>query len=246
MNTFRKTPASSKNWMSEGRSGLGLLGAATSLCYIVGLGLVIPHLQSLGWVETTPLSVAELGDFLAGAFAPLAFFWLILGFFQQGRELRLNAEAIRLQTQELVNSVATQKTMADTARQELVMMREAYRHERHDRNLWAASDFTVIYAPSVFPGALASLTLKNIGQTASRLQVQARVDKRHDLRLSFYEKSFIEKDASLQLQIDDPDGWVEKSKGLFTLTILSKALPVLCGSRNSTSWGLRSSNSVTS
>ena len=28
------------------------------------------------------------GDFAAGAFAPLAFLWLVLGFFQQGEELR--------------------------------------------------------------------------------------------------------------------------------------------------------------
>jgi hypothetical protein len=42
---------------------------------------------------------------LSGAFAPLAFLWLVLGFMQQGEELRHSAEALRLQSEELRNSV---------------------------------------------------------------------------------------------------------------------------------------------
>lgn len=36
------------------------------------------------------MTLNEWGDFLAGFVAPVAFFWLILGYFQQGEELRLN------------------------------------------------------------------------------------------------------------------------------------------------------------
>lgn len=34
-----------------------------------------------------PKSLNEFGDFLAGVFAPVAFFWLILGYMQQGKQL---------------------------------------------------------------------------------------------------------------------------------------------------------------
>lgn len=52
--------------------------------------------------ENVLLPSNELGDFLAGAFAPLAFLFLILGYKQQGQELKLQA-------QELANLVAEQK-----------------------------------------------------------------------------------------------------------------------------------------
>jgi hypothetical protein len=38
-----------------------------------------------------------VGGFLEGAFAPLAFLWLVIGFFLQQRELSQNTEAIRMQ-----------------------------------------------------------------------------------------------------------------------------------------------------
>ena len=36
------------------------------------------------------------GDFLGGVSSPLAFLWLVLGFFQQGREIRLSNKALQL------------------------------------------------------------------------------------------------------------------------------------------------------
>lgn len=39
----------------------------------------------------------SLGDFLAGIFAPVAFFWLILGYVQQGKQLEQNTKALEQQ-----------------------------------------------------------------------------------------------------------------------------------------------------
>lgn len=48
-----------------------------------------------------PTNLNEFGDFIAGAFAPLAFFWLVRGFYQQGKGLEQNSKALRLQADEL-------------------------------------------------------------------------------------------------------------------------------------------------
>ena len=43
----------------------------------------------------------ELGDFLAGVFTPLAFLWLVYGYFLQSSELRLQREELALTRKQL-------------------------------------------------------------------------------------------------------------------------------------------------
>ena len=49
--------------------------------------------------------MSAYGDFLAGAVAPIAFLWLILGYMQQGQELKENTNALRQQKDEYSKSV---------------------------------------------------------------------------------------------------------------------------------------------
>lgn len=64
------------------------------------------------------MSLKEWGDFFAGVMAPLALVWLVLGYVQQGEELRLNTEALRMQQEELRNQVReTAELAAHAARQ---------------------------------------------------------------------------------------------------------------------------------
>lgn len=67
---------------------------------------------------TFPQSLNELGDFLAGIFAPIAFFWLVLGYIQQGKQLEQNTkaleqqeQALQLQISELQESIDQQKML---------------------------------------------------------------------------------------------------------------------------------------
>ncbi len=55
----------------------------------------------VGWAEFVNQPAEALGGFLEGAFAPLAFLWLVIGFFLQQRELSRNTEAIRAQYGEM-------------------------------------------------------------------------------------------------------------------------------------------------
>ena len=71
----------------------------------IWLGLVISVLWIAGGLyyvarvtETSPsqnFGLEAVGSFLEGAFAPLAFLWLVLGLFIQQRELANNTEALR-------------------------------------------------------------------------------------------------------------------------------------------------------
>ena len=71
----------------------------------IWLGLVITVIWIAGGLfylarvtETSPsqnFGLEAVGSFLEGAFAPLAFLWLVLGLFIQQRELANNTEALR-------------------------------------------------------------------------------------------------------------------------------------------------------
>jgi len=74
----------------------------------------------INWNNIEVLSPNEWGDFFAGIFAPLAFLWLVIGYFQQGDELRQNTKALELQAKELRNSVEQQKQLTEVNKKELV------------------------------------------------------------------------------------------------------------------------------
>jgi len=57
--------------------------------------------SNVGWKGLATQPAEALGSFLEGAFAPLAFLWLVIGFFIQQNELRHNNRAIRLQYDEM-------------------------------------------------------------------------------------------------------------------------------------------------
>lgn len=78
---------------------------------------------SLGWTGFLRLPLGDLGDFLGGAFAPLAFLWLVLGLFIQQRELAANNFAIQRQFE----------IMQRTAEQAEIQTRAIAANELHAR-----------------------------------------------------------------------------------------------------------------
>jgi hypothetical protein len=51
----------------------------------------------VGWSAFLDLPTADIGSFFEGAFAPLAFLWLVIGHFLQQREITANTRAIAMQ-----------------------------------------------------------------------------------------------------------------------------------------------------
>lgn len=94
---------------------------------IIGILLTAGYAYFSWWlvgdriITLQTMNLNEVGDFLAGAFGPLAILWLVLGFFQQGIELRQGTAALNLQATELKASVDQQKELVGISTDQLNM-----------------------------------------------------------------------------------------------------------------------------
>ena len=95
------------------RRRLPIIGLWLSAIYVVGLVIYL----AVQGQNPADLRMNELGDFLGGVSSPLAFLWLVLGFFQQSREIRLSNKALHLQAREMRRSVDEHRRIAGGERE---------------------------------------------------------------------------------------------------------------------------------
>ena len=95
------------------RRRLPIIGLWLSAIYVVGLVIYL----AVQGQNPAELRLNELGDFLGGVPSPLAFLWLVLGFFQQSREIRLSNKALHLQAKEMRRSVDEHRRIAGGERE---------------------------------------------------------------------------------------------------------------------------------
>lgn len=76
--------------------------------------------KSISYIKDIPLN--NIGDYLAGVAAPIAFLWLVLGYKQQSKELSINNDMLKLQHEELKNSVAAQLDQANSMKQQIDLL----------------------------------------------------------------------------------------------------------------------------
>lgn len=141
-------------------------GLWLSISWVIGM-VALLFVKSADVAAMTPNS---WGDFFAGAFAPLAFLWLVLGYLQQGEELRLSTEALRLQAEELKNSVVQQRELVEVSRQQVESEREALLFERRLREDLSQPKFSVIGTGGTFRGdgvSTYSISVSNTGHDAT-------------------------------------------------------------------------------
>lgn len=129
------------------------------------------------------------GDFLAGLFAPLAFLWLVLGYLQQGDELRQSTQALELQAKELKNSVEQQGRLVAVSRQQLTHEIESLNEERTLRREAARPKFVPQSSGAETSGGVTTYRMKivNVGNVATSFRMQfvppLERPKRHNLAL---------------------------------------------------------------
>ena len=75
------------------------LGLGLTISWLVLLSLYIAG--TVGWKNAATAPIEQVGSFLEGAFAPLAFLWLVIGYFLQKKELMQNTDAIKMQYVEI-------------------------------------------------------------------------------------------------------------------------------------------------
>ena len=137
--------------MRVNRSAVGVW--ASVLWFAFGISILL-------W-SGLPSKPNEWGDYFAGIFAPLAFLWLVLGYLQQGEELRLQAEELR-------NSVEQQAEIARVARDQLEDARQAALVQDMERKRAARPDLRVSVDTRL--GSIVGLKISNVGGAIRHLK----------------------------------------------------------------------------
>jgi len=131
---------------------------------VVWVGVAVYFL----FTKSHPTELNAWGDFIAGFSAPLAFLWLVLGYMQQGDELRHSTEALRLQAEELKNSVEQQSQLVAVSREQMQMEMQVIEEERNRIRENGRPRFVARRSTSIFDGMHQHHTLEiiNVGNIA--------------------------------------------------------------------------------
>jgi hypothetical protein len=82
--------------MTEEKSFLSKYGLLIGIVLSVGYATTAVFFLWLNLKSEKALELNEVGDYLAGAFSPLAFLWLVIGYLMQSRELNFTREELKL------------------------------------------------------------------------------------------------------------------------------------------------------
>ncbi|MDC5381725.1 hypothetical protein OHW73_01135 [Acinetobacter baumannii] len=181
--------------------------------YLGGIFIYILIFQIWYADYSKPMPLNEVGDFLAGVFAPVAFFYLYLGYIQQGTELKQNTHALKLQAQELQNSVEQQRELVLATKEEIDLNKNEIEHQRRIQHIQAQPFFhfkdSFIDFNEKIKCYFLMFTLYNSRATCRELQIVV-LDKsyndpskivllypRYDLLLGHSEKDYVFQPRSL-------------------------------------------------
>ena len=119
----------------------------TTLIYLIIAFVILPRV----FPADKDFTLNELGDFLAGTFAPLAFLWLVVGYFQQSKEIEQNTEALKLQRDEMRDSVGEAQRQNELLEQsQLISDRSVFLTIAHEIQE-EMDEYIKMLARSIFP-----------------------------------------------------------------------------------------------
>ena len=121
--------------LGTGPDWLIWFGLAVTVIYLGILSLYVAN--TIGWSNIGSAPIETVGNFLEGAFAPLAFLWLVIGYFLQKKELMQNTDAIKMQYVEIQKSAEQAEIQAEaikaselhTRRQTFLQITESVRQQ---------------------------------------------------------------------------------------------------------------------
>jgi hypothetical protein len=159
---------------------LNIIGFAITGAWLLG----VIALLYWKWEKLSELALNEWGDLFAGATAPLALIWLVIGYFLQGEELRLNTAALKAQEEELRNQVketailaANSARQAEASEQMAVATKEEY-NRIAQREL---ADTQPVFRPrggneGRAPGLRYFTNIENVGAMVTKVNVLTSVE----------------------------------------------------------------------
>lgn len=177
------------------------VGIISTLLYVLIFGLYV----NSKW-PSEGMKLNEFGDMLAGFVGPVAFFWLVLGYFQQGEELKANGEALKQQAEELNKSVAEQRAQAEAIKRQVAQDREYYEHLRissevQQRELLKSQQpiLNIASRDTVWAGGIlkTTITLRNIG--ASCTFISAKIHTIDLIKATEYSSRHLETGGSVEI-----------------------------------------------
>ena len=164
----------------------------TTLWLLLGVGYIS---RTIGWARVPDLPADQLGNFLEGAFAPLAFLWLVIGYFLQQRELQINSSALRAQAEEIHR----------TAEQAVIQSEKMARTERYARE----QNFLLI--SQTVRGQLGSISgLLFISSQSANTDgdvSQEEIDRLFEIRASQDVEVFSRRLLTLSLAVPEEEGY---------------------------------------
>lgn len=126
------------------------------------------------------MSPNEVGDLLAGVAGPLAFIWLVYGYFlqgisirQQADELQLNTKALELQAEELKNSVEQQRELVDVSKRQFESHLDSIKKEQVKQKASSQPKFVFHTEGASFSPdnqLHTEMSIENIGATVTNVE----------------------------------------------------------------------------
>lgn len=159
------------------------------------------------WIDMRAMKPHEWGDFLAGVFGPLALLWVVLGFLQQGSELRNSRDALLLQAEELRHSVEAQKDLGLAAWAQVGEERENRAFATQQAKQSSAPRISALGGGGMTSGGekTAFISIHNDGFKAIRLQFSVEDER---ITLNAKARSMLNKGENFRLEMKLPRGEV--------------------------------------
>lgn len=171
-------------------------GAVVSTIWIiVGLFLFFSFYKK-------PNEINQLGDFIAGFCSPLAFLWLVLGYVQQGNEIKANTQELSRQAEELAKSndaltrqlvqqselISLQRDQFNLQQKSIEIQQRAIEDERRRRKFQALPIFEAKHAGSSAENEAPryySIEVRNTGRSVSDVNFYNNANRRNLLFKEF-------------------------------------------------------------
>jgi hypothetical protein len=147
--------------------------------YVMGAFVVIGY----RFCEFVNLPLNSLGDFLAGAFGPLALAWVVFGYFQQGEELRSSTEEMKF-------SVAELKRQSETADARFEHERAVQKEQQKRHKSKISPEFKISVLDFRFENQNIICTLELINFGAPVYDVKVSVEDSNLMRSVYLESYF--------------------------------------------------------